>query len=92
MRPEPAQSESQATFLVLHGGECVPADGPLQVEELRGEFYVLGHCSWQRYESRGAAERRLREMVEVLDPHRIAAETVEALADGSPAHSDHPSD
>jgi len=68
-----------ATFLVLPGGDRVPVDGPLRVEEFRGEFYVLGNGTWERCETHQLAIVRLDQRQRDLSPHGLAAETLESL-------------
>jgi hypothetical protein len=69
------------TFLVFRDGECVPLDGPMRVERLRGCYYLLGELSWERCGSREAAQHLLLERMGGLDPHRVAAEALETLED-----------
>jgi hypothetical protein len=71
----------EGTFLVFRDGECIPLDGPMRVERLRGSYYLLGHESWVRCNSEAGARRRLLERVARLDPDRVAAEALELLAD-----------
>ena len=83
-QPRLTQERPQAgvgTFLVFRDGECIPLDGPMRVERLRGRYYLLGQHSWERCESGVAAQRRLLEQVARLDPHRMAADALEALED-----------
>ncbi len=65
-------------FLVVPGGECIPLDGPLGIQEIRGDSYVLGHGYWERCHSPEQAQRRLRECVHQLAPHAIVAEALES--------------
>ena len=78
-RGSPPAEVRPATFLVLPGGDCVPVDGPLRVEELRGEFYVLGNGTWERCESHQLANARLDQRRRDLSPHGLAAQTLESL-------------
>jgi hypothetical protein len=72
------------TFLVSRGGLRVPADGPLTIEEVHGEYYIVGQSSWERCESREHAVRRLDERIRTLDPSRLAQEALEDLESGQP--------
>jgi hypothetical protein len=79
MAADPGQPHRHPNpFLVLPGGICVPLDGPFHVEEIRGEFYVLGRCSWERFDSFEGANRRLIERSRELDPHGLAREALAA--------------
>lgn len=74
------RGHTRAPFLVLPGGLCVPLEGPFHVDEIRGEFYLLGHCTWERFDTRELADRRLAERARELDPHELAREVVAADA------------
>ncbi len=49
-------------FLVLPGGECVPLEGEWRIEELRGEWFVLGHHSVHRCETYDQAVTRFAQL------------------------------
>ena len=78
-----SRQAGEGIFLVFRDGECIPLDGPMRVERLRGSFYVLGHRSWERCESATAARQSLLERVAGLDPDRVVAEALEDLADAA---------
>ena len=73
-----------APFLVLPGGLCIPLEGPLRVEEIRGEWYLVGQSTWERFDSPEHASRRLIELTRERDPHRLAAEAVASFFDSPP--------
>ncbi|MDP6979893.1 MAG: hypothetical protein QF570_15000 [Myxococcota bacterium] len=73
-QPEPFIVETE--FLVCPGGLCVPTEGELRVEEIRGVAYVIGHSTWERCESWGHARRRLAARIESLDPHDLARDAL----------------
>jgi len=84
LRSQHAQRSKRSgigTFLVFGDGECIPLDGPMRVELLRGSYYLLGRRSWERFESLADARRRLVERAAGSDPDGVAGETLEALAD-----------
>lgn len=68
-----------STFLVCGGGLRVPVDGPLQIEEVEGEFYVVGHSTWELCDSIEHAQRRLNQRVRELGPDFLAAEALAAI-------------
>ncbi len=71
----------QAEFLVCPGGLCIPTEGALRIEDVRGVPYVIGHSTWQRCDSWADAARQLAERIDGLDPHALAND---ALLDGDP--------
>jgi hypothetical protein len=79
--PQQRRQTGIGTFLVFRDGECIPLEGPMRVERLRGSYYLLGKRSWERCGSREAAQYRLLEQMGGLDPHRVAAEALETLED-----------
>ena len=84
MQPDHAQESLESgrgTFLVFRDGECIPLDGPMRLELLRGSYYLLGRRSWERFDSLSAARRRLVELAAGTDPDGVAGETLEALDD-----------
>jgi len=64
-------------FLVLPGGDCVPLEGDYRVEELRGDWYVLGQHSVARFETEREAVARLAQLQGVREPDALAALAVE---------------
>ena len=64
-------------FLVLPGGECVPLEGEWRVEELRGEWYVLGQNAVTRFESEREALSRLAQLRGTAEPDALAALALE---------------
>ncbi len=79
IRVQPLETVKGCTFLVLPGGECIPVDGPFEVQRHRGDYFLLGHHSWERWASRTQAERRLEECIRSRDPHEVAARSLEGL-------------
>ena len=72
-------------FLVLPGGECVPLEGEWRVEELRGEWYVLGQNAVTRFESEREALARLAQLRGPVEPNALAAFALESVdAGGDP--------
>ncbi len=67
---------AQTEFLVCPGGLCVPTEGELRVEEIRGVAYVIGHSTWERCESWAHARLRLAARIEALDPHELARDAL----------------
>jgi hypothetical protein len=68
-------------FLVLPGGVCVPLEGDWRVEELRGEWYVLGHHSVTRFDSQHAAATRLAQLTGASEPDVLAGIALESELD-----------
>lgn len=68
-------------FLVLPGGECVPLEGEWRVEELRGEWYVLGNHAVTRCESEREALIRLAQLRGPVEPDAVAALALEQSDD-----------
>jgi hypothetical protein len=68
----------EATFLIARGGIRIPTDGPLKVEEVAGEFYIVGRSSWERCESNNHARDRLEARIRALDPNALVADAVES--------------
>ncbi len=66
----------ETEFLVCPGGLCIPTEGALRVEEILGAHYVIGRSSWERCESRAAAQQRLAQRIADLDPHELASEAL----------------
>jgi hypothetical protein len=66
-------------FLVLPAGECVPLEGEYRIEEIRGEWYVLGQHDAVRCASESAAQRRLQALLIEHDAHALAAEALAGL-------------
>ena len=66
-------------FFVLPGGVCVPLEGDWRAEELRGDWYVLGHHSVVPCGSERAAASMLEELSEQTDVDRLALEAIETL-------------
>lgn len=64
-------------FLVLPGGVCVPLEGDYRVEDLRGEWYVLGHNSVARFDTQREAVTRLVELTGARTPDVLAGFAVE---------------
>ena len=70
-------------FLVLPGGECVPLEGDWRIEELRGEWYVLGQHSVSRFDSEREARIRLAQLRGTPEPDDVAALALELAEDGT---------
>ena len=66
-------------FLVFPGGNCVPIDGPLRVEELGDGWYVIGQNSTVPCGSEAAARDALEHLLLEQDPHSRVAEAIELL-------------
>ena len=64
-------------FLVLPGGECVPLEGDWRVEELRGEWYVLGNNAVTHFDSEREALSRLAQLRGTAEPNALAALALE---------------
>ncbi len=64
-------------FLVLPGGECVPLEGDWRVDELRGDWYVLGNNAVTRFESEREAQSRLAQLRGTAEPNALAALALE---------------
>ena len=62
----------------------MPTDGPLKIEEVQGEYFIVGHSSWERCASGEHARRRLSERVQELSPERLAAAALEVVHRGCP--------
>ena len=69
-------------FLVLPGGVCVPLEGESRVEELRGEWYVLGHHSVTRCESQAGAVAKLAQLTGANEADLLAGLAIESVLDG----------
>lgn len=65
-----------AEFLVCAGGLCIPTDGALRVEAARGDYYVIGHCTWERCHSAAHAEERLVARIAAVDPHDLVSQAI----------------
>jgi hypothetical protein len=65
-------------FLVLPGGVCVPLEGDWRVEELRGEWYLLGHNSVTRFDSERAAATRLAQLTGANEPDVVMGVALES--------------
>lgn len=70
-------------FLVLPGGVCVPLEGELRIEELRGEWYVLGHHSVTRCDSHGEAVALLAQRTGTDEADVLASLALDALGESS---------
>jgi hypothetical protein len=68
-------------YLVLLNHECVPLDGEYRIEEIHGQWYVLGYHAAIACESEIAAQVRLKAMWLEHDAHALAAEALEGLPD-----------
>ena len=68
-------------FLVLPGGICVPLEGDYRVEELRGEWYVLGNHSVIRFDSEHAAVARFSELTGARGPDVLAGRALARALD-----------
>ena len=66
-------------FLVLPDRECIPLEGPYRIEELRGEWYVLGNYQVIPCESELAAWERLAVLEIEHDAHALASEALAGL-------------
>ena len=64
-------------FLVLPGGVCVPLEGDDRIEELRGEWYVLGHNSVTRFDSQREAVARFALLTGEREPDVLAGFALE---------------
>lgn len=69
-------------FLVLPGGVCVPLEGEFRVEELRGEWYVLGHHSVTRCDSQREAVAKLAQLTGTDEADLLAGLAIESVLDG----------
>jgi|JI10StandDraft_1071094.scaffolds.fasta_scaffold598127_2 hypothetical protein len=65
-------------FLVLPGGVCVPLEGEWRIEELRGEWYVLGHNSVHRCETHDQAVTRFAHLTGTDEAEVLASIALEA--------------
>jgi hypothetical protein len=65
-------------FLVLPGGVCVPLEGDWRIEELRGEWYVLGHNSVHRCETHDQAVTRFAQLTGTDEAEVLASIALEA--------------
>lgn len=65
-------------FLVLPGGVCVPLEGDFRIEELRGEWYVLGHHSVTRCDSHREAVSKLAQLTGTDESDLMAGIALEA--------------
>jgi len=68
-------------FLVLPGGVCVPLEGEYRVEELRGEWYVLGHNSVVRFDSQREAVAKFSELTGARGPDVLAGRALAQALD-----------
>lgn len=66
-------------FFVLPNGDCVPLEGPWRAEELRGDWYVLGHHSVVPCGSERAARSMLEELESQTDVDLLASEAIQRL-------------
>jgi len=71
----------RSEFLVCPGGLCVPTEGALRIEEVRGIPYLIGHSTWQRCGDWAEAREQLAARIEALDPHALASD---AIFEGDP--------
>jgi len=69
-------------FLVLPGGECVPLEGDYRVEELRGEWWVLGQHAAIRCAGEREALARFAQLTGTRGPDDLAALALELTDDG----------
>jgi len=63
----------------MTNGTCVPLEGDYRVEQVEGDWYVLGHHAVVPCGSRHAAERMLAQLHHEHDAHALAAEALEGL-------------
>jgi hypothetical protein len=66
-------------YLVLPDHLCVPLEGPYRIEEIRGEWYVLGNHDVIACESEIAAALRLDVLETEHDADALAAEALAGL-------------
>ncbi len=66
-------------FLVLPSRECVPLEGAYRIEQVRGDWYVLGHYDAIACASESEARMRLAQLSIEHDAHELAAEALEGL-------------
>lgn len=65
-------------FLVLPGGVCVPLEGDFRIEELRGEWFVLGHHSVTRCDSHREAVAKFAQLTGTDQSDVLAGIALEA--------------
>ena len=66
-------------FFVLDNGECVPLEGGWRVEQLGGDWYVLGHHAVVPCGSERAAHSMILELESQTDVDLLASEAIEGL-------------
>jgi hypothetical protein len=64
---------------VLPSRELIPLEGSYRVEEVDGEWYVLGRHQATACESEAEARQRLEERRLEHDAHALAAQALEGL-------------
>lgn len=69
-------------FLVLSNRECVPLEGAYRIEQIRGDWYVLGHHEAIACRSERHARTSLGRLMLEHDAHGLAAQALEGLPDG----------
>jgi len=70
---------SKRPFLVMPGGACVPLEGPYRIEEIQGDWYVLGEHQAFSCRSEPAAEVLLARLMHEHDAHALVAEALDGL-------------
>jgi len=66
-------------YLVMSSGLCVPLEGAYRIEQVDGDWYVLGRHSVVPCGSRRAAESTIEMLSHEHDAHALAREALEGL-------------
>lgn len=72
---------SKRPFLVTTDHECIPLEGPLRIEQVRGVWYVLGDHRAVPCEDERAARVCLDRLESGADAHALAQQALEGLPD-----------
>jgi hypothetical protein len=70
---------TQRPFLVTADHECIPLEGPFRIEQVRGEWFVLGEHRVYPCAGESAARIRLEQLVAGDDAHALAEQALEGL-------------
>jgi len=68
-------------YFVTPERECIPLEGPYRIEEVRGEWYVLGEHRVVRCNDHADARIALERLRAGEDVHALVAEALEGLSD-----------
>jgi len=71
---------TQRPFLVTPDRVCIPLEGPYRIEEVRGDWYVLGEHRAVPCASEPAARRTLERLEAERGAHDLVAEALEGLS------------